>query len=166
MEKHDYAEKIKGLDVFIAWVEGYCVENNIPDLEYNATDALILKMNYTSLLDLTSEECYANAICLMNYASMLQRESDKLKAHLSWCDAAMDYLFSQKWDAYCVSSSGTYTPKEIIKQSIMRDTPHAQDLEKCRLRLESVYNIAVEQCKDVKTRVDLLQSLGKKRSFS
>jgi hypothetical protein len=166
MEKYDYAEKIKGLDVFILWVDEYCVENNIPNLEYDATDALILKMGYNALLDLTSEECYANAICLMNYASSLQKEADKLKSHLSWCNAAMDYLFSQKWDAYSVSSGGSYTPKEIIKQSIIRNTPYAQDLEKCRIRLDSVYNIVVEQCKDVKTRVDLLQSLGKKRSFS
>ena len=150
------------VDEFINWVNNFCTTNNLPDIKHSATDEWILNLSYIDLMELSSEECYANAFCLMNYASFLQKKSDEIRGHLAWCNTAMDYLFSQKWDHY----AGKFTPKEIIKQSIIRDVPDAQVLEKCRLRLGSVYHISAEQCKDVKTRVDLLQSLGKKRSFS
>jgi hypothetical protein len=162
MDADDYREKIKGLDVFVDWVDNYCIENHIPNVEYNATDAFILQMDYTSLLELSSEECYVNAICLMNYASNIQKTADKIKSHLSWCDAAINYLFSKKWEKYSVA----FQPKEVIQQSIIDSDPYAQEVEKCRIRLRSVYNISIEQCKDIKKRVELLQDLGKKRSFS
>lgn len=162
METDDYGEKVKGLDEFIKWVNNFCKTHNLPNPKHNTDDELILNLSYADLMELSSEECYASAFCLMNYASFLQRTSDEIKGHLSWCNTAMDFLFSQKWDSY----AGKFTPKEIIKQSIIRNMPDASVLEKCRLRLESVYNLSIEQCKDVKTRVDLLQNLGKKRSFS
>lgn len=162
MEENDNEGKVKGLNDFVEWVDNYCVKNNIPDPQYDPSDSFILQMDYTSLLDLSAEECFANALCLMKYASFLQKKSDVINGHLSWCVEALDYLFSQQWDNY----SGKFTPKEVIKKSIIQDNSYAQELEKSRLRLKSVYDIAIEQCKDIKKRVNLLQDLGKKRNFS
>ena len=162
MEENDSADKIKGLSEFIEWVDNYCSEHHVPDPQFNGSDSFILQMDYTALLDLSAEECFANAICLMNYASVLQKKADTLNGHLSWCIEALDYLFSQQWDNY----SGKFTPKEVVKKSIIQGNSYAQELEKCRLRLKSVYDITIEQCKDIKKRVNLLQDLGKKRNFS
>ena len=162
METDDLGEKIKGLNDFVEWIDSFCKENNIPDLQYSGTDAFILQMDYTALLDLNAEECFANALCLMNYASFLQKKADKIGGHLSWCNEALNFLFSRQWNNY----TGSYAPKEVIKKSIISGNSYAEELEKCRIRLESAHTIAIEQCKDIKKRVNLLQDLGKKRNYS
>ena len=162
METDDLGEKIKGLDEFISWIDNFCSDNNIPEPVYDSADSFLLKMDYTKLLELSSEECYANAICLMNYASFLQKKADKIGGHLSWCNEALNFLFSRQWNDY----SGSYAPKEVIKKSIISGNSYAEELEKCRIRLQSAHTIVMEQCKDIKKRVNLLQDLGKKRSFS
>lgn len=162
MEESDSNSKIKGLSEFIEWTDSYCIENSIPDPQYSATDAFILQLDYQALLELNAEECFANAICLMNYASFLQKKADKIGGHLSWCNEALNFLFSRQWNDF----SGSYAPKEVVKKSIISGNSYAEELEKCRIRLQSAHTITIEQCKDIKKRVSLLQDLGKKRNFS
>ena len=162
METNDSGKKIKGLDEFVSWVDSFCEDNHIPNIKYNEDDEAPMKLEYGEIISLSSEECFAQAMILMNYASYLQKKLDTLDSHLSWCDNAMNYLFSHEWDNY----TGKFTPKEIVKKSIIKGNSYAQELEKCRIRLSSGVRLISEQCKDVKKRVSLLQDLGKKRSFS
>ena len=162
MEDDDITSKIEGLNKFVAWIDDYCKENHVPDPQYNGSDAFILQMDYQAFLDLSAEECFANALCLMNYASFLQKKADKIAGHLSWCNEALNFLYSRLWNDY----SGSYAPKEVIKKSIIAGNSYAEELERCRIRLELAYTIVIEQCRDIKKRVNLLQDLGKKRNYS
>ena len=78
----------------------------------------------------------------------------------------------QKGNNICFPSYWVVQTKDLIKfnkGAHQIDTSfdfYAEELEKCRIRLQSAYTIVIEQCKDVKKRVNLFQDLGKKRSFS
>jgi len=151
---------IDGLDKFTEWIDNFCAANNI--VEYKDSDEYshILHLPPEEIISLTSDECFTNAITLMNYGGLLQKKLDLISSQYSWCVEALNYLFAKQWSNY-----DKFLPAEIKKQSIISENTYAQSIEKSRLRLYAGIQMLSETCRDIKKRVSLFQDLGKARSF-
>jgi len=162
MEEFDTTsdESIEVLDKFTEWVESFCVENNIVEYKDSETYSEILHMSHEDILALSSDECFSNAITLMNYAGMVQKKHDLIYAQYNWCLEALNFLYAKYWDRY-----DKFLPAEVRKKSIIIENSFAQSIEKCRLRLYASMQILLETAKDTKKRVSLFQDLGKARNF-
>jgi hypothetical protein len=121
----------------------------------------IMKLTFEEILSLSSEECYAYATILMNYAGFLQKQLDRSSSLLSYCNGLSDYEFAKEW-----GNHDKYMPAEIKKNAIMAENSYLLSIEKCRVRLRSACEMLSESCRDIKKRVSIFQDLGKKRSFN
>lgn len=153
-------ESIDALEKFTKWVDEFCVENSIVEYKDNEEYKCILDMSQEDIMGLSQDECFTNAITLMNYAGLLQKKHDMINGQYVWCVEALNLLYSKYWDNY-----DKYLPAEVRKKSIVLDNSFAQSIEKCRIRLETGMRILLETAKDIKKRVTLFQDLGKCRSF-
>lgn len=162
MEELDTAncESIKFLDDFTEWVNSFCKENGIIEYKDRNEYEPIVNMSHDDILCLSSDECFANAITLMNYAGTLQKKHDLINSQHNWCIEALNFLYAKYWDRY-----DKFLPAEIRKKSIIAENSFAQNIEKCRLRLHAGMEVLSETAKDIKKRVTLFQDLGKSRSF-
>ena len=153
-------ESIEALDKFTKWVESFCVENNIVPYKDSDSYASILDMSHDDIISLSSDECFANAITLMNYAGLLQKKYDFISVQHEWCVEALNFLYAKYWDRY-----DKFLPAEVRKKSIILENSFAQGIEKCRIRLYAGMQMLSETTKDTKKRVTLFQDFGKTRSF-
>jgi|688.fasta_scaffold604560_2 hypothetical protein len=162
MEEFDTTsgESIEVLQKFTNWVETFCKENNIIEYKDRNEYEPIINMSNGEILSLSSDECFANALTLMNYAGILQKKYDLIDSQYNWCIEALNFLYAKYWDNY-----DKFLPAEIRKKSIISDNSFAQSIEKCRLRLYASMQILSETTKDIKRRVTLFQDFGKSRSF-
>ncbi len=152
--------KVHGLDEFIEWVENYCVDNGIPDFPDSEEYREILEMKYEEIISLSSDECFAKAILLMNYAGLLQRKHDLVYSQYSWCREALNYLTGKYWNNF-----DRWIPLEIRRQMVIIDNEYAKIVEAARLKLDAALQCSSEMIKDIKKRVSLLQDLGKTKGF-
>lgn len=153
-------ESIELLDKFTDWVNSFCKENNIIEYKDSNEYEPILSLSNDDIIGLSSDECFANAITLMNYAGRLQKKHDLINSQYNWCVEALNFLYSKYWDRY-----DKYLPAEIKKKCIIGENSFAQRVEKCRLRLYASVEMLSETIKDIKKRVTLFQDLGKSRSY-
>lgn len=162
MEEFDTTndESVEVLNKFTEWVENFCRENGIIDYKDSDQYAPIINLRNEDILSLSSDECFANAITLMNYAGLLQKKYDLIHSQHNWCVEALNFLYAKYWDRY-----DKFLPAEIRKKSIIIENSFAQSIEKSRLRLYSGMQMLSETVKDIKKRVSLFQDLGKARSF-
>jgi len=155
-------ETISALAVFNEWVESFCLSQNIIEYKEDKNKYKeILDLEYQELLSLSAEECIAYAICLMNYAGILQKKLDILSTQKNWSVEALNFLMSKYWQDY-----STWMPAEIKRQAIIRENSYAISVEKNKLRIEAGIQLLSETCKDIKKRVGLLQDLGKVKGFN
>lgn len=145
---------------FNEWVDNYCITNNIPSFEFNEDHKLVMGFSIQELNRLSSEETYAYAMVLMNYAGYLQKKLDVAQSQLYWCGQALEYLFAKHWNNY-----DKFLPSEIKKKSILIDNSYAESVEKSRIRLQAALFFLEESCRDVKKRVSILQDMGKAKAF-
>ena len=161
METSDSADhEVEGLKKFTQWIDNFCEDVNLIDHKDHEEFSQILNIAPEDILSLSSDECFANAIVLMNYASILQKRLDLINSQYAWCVEALNYLFAKQWSSY-----DQYLPAEIKKQAIIAENSYAQSVEKSRLRLYASKQLLSETCKDVKKRVTLFQDLGKSRNY-
>lgn len=162
MEKYNFenSESIKGLDEFTNWVEEFCKDNNLIEYKDSEHYDYIINMPHEDILSLSSDECFANALTLMNYAGTLQKKHDLIDSQYNWCNEAMNTLYAKYWDRY-----DKFLPAEVRKKSILIENSYAQAVEKNRVRLYASMQILREMSKDIKKKVSLFQDLGKSRSF-
>lgn len=162
MEEFDITsnESIEALNKFAEWVESFCVENNIVSYKNSESFVSILSMSHDDIISLSSDECFANAIILMNYAGLLQKKYDFIEVQHTWCVEALNFLYAKYWDRY-----DKFLPAEVRKKSILLENSFAQNIEKCRIRLYAGMQMLSETAKDIKKRVTLFQDFGKTRSF-
>jgi len=162
MEEFDITsdESIDALNKFTQWVDSFCVENNIIPYKNSESFASILDMSHDDIISLSSDECFANAIVLMNYAGLLQKKCDLIDVQHNWCVEALNFLYAKYWDRY-----DKFLPAEVRKKSILLENSFAQSIEKCRIRLYAGMQMLSETTKDIKKRVTLFQDFGKTRSF-
>jgi len=156
----DNCESIRGLDEFTSWVEAFCKQNNI--IEYKDSEHYdhIVNMPHEDILSLSSDECFANALTLMNYAGTLQKKHDLIDSQYQWCTEAMNTIYARYWDRY-----DKFLPAEVRKKSILIENSYAQVVEKIRLRLYASMQILNATAKDIKKKVSLFQDLGKARTY-
>lgn len=162
MEEHNFDdfESIKGLSEFTKWVEEFCVSNKIIEYKDNEHYDYIVNMPHEDILSLSSDECFANALTLMNYAGTLQKRHDLIDSQYQWCTEAMNTIYARYWDRY-----DKFLPSEVRKKSILIENSYAQAVEKSRLRLYAAMQILSETSKDIKKKVTLFQDLGKSRTY-
>lgn len=162
MEEFDTTtgESVEALQKFTKWVDEFCIEAGIVSYEDSEQYELIINMRHEDILSMSSDECFANAIILMNYAGLLQKKLDVIQSQYNWCNEALNYLSAKYWDRY-----DKYLPAEIKKKSIIIENTYAQSIEKSRLRLYASSQVLSETCKDIKKRVSLFQDLGKVRNY-
>lgn len=154
--------KIDGLEEFTNWVDSFCKSAGLTEPVYDdPMYAFILDLNYESLVALSAEECIAYAYILINYVSGIQKKLDKMIAQNNWCIEALNYLYSKYWDNY-----DKYLPSDLRRHSIIRENSYAQLVERQRLRLKGGIQMLEESCKDIRRKVELLQSLGKVRTYN
>lgn len=153
-------ESIEALDKFTAWVESFCKENGLIEYKDHKEYEPIINMTNGEILSLSSDECFANAMTLMNYAGILQKKHDIIDSQYNWCNEALNYLYSKYWNNY-----DKFLPAEIRKKCIVSENSFAQSIEKCKIRLYSSLQLLSETTKDIKRRVTLFQDFGKSRSF-
>jgi hypothetical protein len=156
----DDDESVEVLDRFTEWVENFCKDNNIIEYKDSNEYEPILSLSNEDIIGLSSDECFANAITLMNYAGRLQKKHDLINSQYTWCVEALNFLYAKYWDRY-----DKYLPADIKKKSIIAENSFAQKVEKCRLRMYASLGMLSETTKDIKKRVTLFQDLGKSRSF-
>ena len=94
MEELDTAdgESVEALRKFTNWVEAFCKENNIIEYKDREEYEPIINMTNGELLSLSSDECFANALTLMNYAGILQKKHDLIDSQYNWCIEALNFL--------------------------------------------------------------------------
>lgn len=162
MEEHNFddCESIKGLSEFTKWVETFCVSNKIIEYKDSEHYDYIVNMPHEDILSLSSDECFANALTLMNYAGILQKKHDLIDSQYQWCTEAMNTIYARYWDRY-----DKFLPAEVRKKSILIENSYAQVVEKSRLRLYAAMQILSETSKDIKKKVTLFQDLGKSRTY-
>lgn len=162
MEEHNFddCESIKGLSEFTKWVETFCVSNKIIEYKDSEHYDYIVNMPHEDILSLSSDECFANALTLMNYAGTLQKKHDLIDSQYQWCTEAMNTIYARYWDRY-----DKFLPAEVRKKSILIENSYAQVVEKSRLRLYAAMQILSETSKDIKKKVTLFQDLGKSRTY-
>lgn len=162
MEEFDTTtgESVEALQKFTAWVEDFCTEAGIVSYKNSDEYESILDLRHEDILGMSSDECFANAIILMNYVGFLQKKLDMIQSQLNWCVEALTYLSAKYWDRY-----DKYLPADVKRKSIIIENTYAQSIEKSRLRLCAGSQVLSETCKDIKKRVSLFQDLGKTRNF-
>lgn len=162
MEELDITDdkSVEALNKFSEWVESFCVENSIVPYKDSESFASILDMSHDDIIGLSSDECFANAIILMNYAGLLQKKFDFIEVQHTWCVEALNFLYAKYWDRY-----DKFLPAEVRKKSILLENSFAQSIEKNRIRLYAGMQMLAETTKDIKKRVTLFQDFGKTRSF-
>ena len=106
MEEHNFddCESIKGLSEFTKWVEAFCVSNKIIEYKDSEHYDYIVNMPHEDILSLSSDECFANALTLMNYAGILQKKHDLIDSQYQWCTEAMNTIYAKYWDRYSFCS--------------------------------------------------------------
>jgi hypothetical protein len=154
------SQPIDALEKFTQWIDSFCKENNIIPYKDSEHYEYIVNMPHEDILSLSSDECFANALTLMNYAGNLQKKHDLAYSQYNWCAEALNLLYAKYWDRY-----DKFLPAEVRKKSIIMENSFAQSVEKCRLRLYASMQILCETTKDIKKKVTLFQDLGKSRSF-
>ena len=80
MERDITESTTNPIEEFKLWIKGFLKENNLPSYEFHDEVDSVLVMSYDEIMGLTSEECYANALVLMNYASLLQSRLDSIRS--------------------------------------------------------------------------------------
>lgn len=161
MEEQNTTNETSPVDEFKDWINGFCESNHLPKYAFNSDVEDIINMSYGEIMALTSDECYSKSLILMNYASLLQRKLDNLDGQLQWCEQAITLLCSKYWNNY-----DKFLPSDIRRQSILSENSYGQKLEESRIKLQSGITMLKETCKDIKKQVQILQELGKKRSYS
>ena len=161
MEIDSIIGEINSVKEFDEWIDNVCKENNIPSCKYDIKVESILNHNYEEILSLSSEECFACSILLMNYATYLQSKCDRLNSVLSYSNALLDRELSKLWNNY-----DKFIPGEVKRQMMIKDNSYMTLLEKCKIRLQAIESTISESCKDVKRRVSLYQDFAKKRGFN
>lgn len=161
MEIDSVIGEINSVREFNEWIDSICKENNLLESKYDESVKSISNHSYDEILSLSSEECFACSIVLMNYAIYLQSICDRINSVLSYSNALLDRELSKVWSNY-----DKFIPAEIKRQMIIKDNSYMTLLEKCRLRLNAIQSTMSESCKDIKRKVSLYQDFAKKRGFN
>lgn len=161
MENGSAGNATSKLDEFTEWVNNFCDTNHIPGCAYKKEYDDILNIEYSEVIGLEADECFAKALLLMNYATYLHKKYLILESQLDWCNQAIDFLCAKQWNKY-----DKFLPAEIKKQTIIANSENMLNLEKIRIRFKSSHSILKDSYHDVKRRVSLLEGLGKKKSFN
>ncbi len=161
MEIDSIIGEVTSVREFKEWIDSICKENNLHSSKYDEKVKSIIDHSYDEILALSSEECFACSITLMNYAIYLQSMCDRINSVLSYSNALLDRELSKVWTNY-----DKYIPAEVKRQMIVKDNSYMTLLEKCRLRLSAVESTMSESCKDIKRKVSLYQDFAKKRGFN
>jgi hypothetical protein len=161
MEEDTTERETDPIAEFRLWIDGFLKEHHVPFYKFSDEADDILVMDYNELMSLTSEECYANALILMNYASLLQSRLDSIKSEFEWCSRLMNCLYREQWNNY-----DKFLTADVRKQSILSDNSYGQLLDEAYHKMKTGINLLENSCKDIKKRVSLLQDLGKSRSYN
>lgn len=161
MEEYDPAKTPKGLADLNEWLDTFCDTQHIPDITFHPSYEEAAYMEYEDIMNLTSEECYANAFMVLNYAGFLQKKLDLSRAMHNWCLHALNFLYSKTWNDY-----DKWLPPDVRKKSIVSENSYAEVVQKNEIRLYGTICMLEEGIKDLRKKATLLQDLGKKRSFS
>lgn len=163
MEKLDIenSTEVEAFKKFVSWVENFCDTKDLPGYNVSIDDVrYILEMKPEEAISLDAEECFANALLLLNYAGKIQKELDLLETQNNWCNEALNFLYAKHWKDH-----DPYLPADIRKQSIISGNSYATAINKSKLRIVSGIKMLTETCKDVKKRVTILQDMGKRKGF-
>ena len=161
MENTNIENETSPINEFKEWIDGFCLSNHLPQYAFNSDVEDIINMPYNDIMSLSSDECYCKSLVLMNYASLLQRKLDSLEGQLQWCEQSITLLCSKYWNNY-----DKFLPSDIRRQSILSENSYGEKLEESRIKIQAGITMLKETCKDIKRQVQILQELGKKRSYS
>lgn len=160
MEEDTTEDKTNPIEEFKLWIQGFLKENNLPEYKFNDEVDSILVMDHDEIMLLSSEECYANALVLMNYASLLQSRLDSIKSEFEWCKRLMNILYQEQWYNY-----DKFLTSDVRKQSILAADSYGKLLDEAYHKMQSSITLLESSCYDIKKRVSLFQDLGKTRSY-
>lgn len=160
MEELDKFSDITGLKELTSFVDRYCLEFMTPDCSFDPIVQTILDMPHEDLISLSSDEAYAGAFKLHSYCVFVRKETDKCIAKRAWCEEIIHNIVARNW-----SNHSEYMKYEIKRQAIISEDTFATKVEKMRIYLNAVIIQSDQKLDSVKRMADILQDIGKKRSY-
>lgn len=161
MAEQTEAVSPNGLDEFTEWINNFCDTNHIPGCLYKPEYDEILDYEESEILMMNSDECFAKALILMNYATYLSKRMNIIKSQMKWCKETLDFLVAKYWNNY-----GGGVSWEVKRNMIIKDNSYMINLQRFMIQLESSLNIMESSYHDIKKRVSILENLGKKKGFA
>ena len=136
----------------------------VPQVDNDGVAESVLNFSHQELRDLSSEEAHMYAYSLNSYALFLQRELDKNRARLLWCEEAVNSIVGKNYANYN-DSDVKYMPFEAKRQLIISENSAAKELEQFRIKLTSANNMLFNKIKIILSQSDVLTNLGKRKSY-
>lgn len=160
MEELDKFSDITGLKELTSFVDRYCLEFMTPDCSFDPVVQTILDMPHEDLISLSSDEAYAAAFKLHSYCIFVRKETDKCIAKKTWCEEVIHNIVAKNWGNY-----SEWMKYEVRRQAIISEDTFATKVEKMRIYLNAAIIQSDQKLDSVKKMADILQDIGKKRSY-
>jgi len=151
---------ITGLNDLTSFIDRYCMEFMTPDCKFDPVIQSIMDLPYEDLISLSSDEAYANSFKLHSYCVYIRKEMDKCLAKRLWCEETLNNMVAKNW-----KNHSEYMKYEVKRQAVIAEDTFATKVEKMRIYLNGAISQSDNKLDSVKRMADILQDIGKKRSY-
>jgi hypothetical protein len=107
------------------------------------------------------ENCDEAALELMQYSIFLQREINRERARLNWCDAYIHNAIASQWNSY-----DKYIPKEIRIPMIADENPVLKTVLRLKAKITSLINSTDNLPHLVKHYADLFSGYARSKRWT
>lgn len=101
----------------------------------------ILSLDISIIQSLSAEDCWEKSVTLAQYAIYIQRQTNKEKARLKWCNASIMRLCAKEWDNY-----NKYLPIDVRIETIALNNEAVEKISRIRnhadVKLANLENVA------------------------
>lgn len=160
MEDLNKFSDIAGLNDLTSFIDRYCMEFMTPDCKFDPVIQTVLDMPYEDLISMSSDEAYSSSFKLHSYCIFLRKEMDKSIAKRTWCEETLNNIVARNW-----RNHSEYMKYEVKRHAIIAEDTFAVKVEKLRIYLIAAIAQSDNKIDSVKRMADILQDIGKKRSY-
>lgn len=107
------------------------------------------------------ESCDEAALELMQYSIFLQREINRERARMNWCETYINHAVAPHWDKY-----DKYLPKEVKIPIIADENPLLKNVLRLRAKVAAVINSTEHLPTLVKHYADLFSGYARSKRWT
>ena len=160
MEVESLLSEVASVKEFDQWLTR--VADGVMSPKFTKSDEVdnCLNLEFSEIIDMPYDKCYAYSILLLDYAAFLQTKTERLKSLKCYAESTIDRYLAANWSNFY---AGEYCPQNIKRQAIIKTSEMATLLEKCRVRLGSVVAENEQLCQDLRRRSNLFSDYARKK---